>query len=94
MSCIRLTWASFTTAPARLRSRAALSATYLADETPFGKRWISQDAHSGEAAAIAGIESGDILLNVNGREIIPPAAGIIVLPHLQVAQVGLLLSLS
>jgi hypothetical protein len=27
----------------RASSRAALSATYLADETPFGKRWIFQD---------------------------------------------------
>ena len=34
----------------RASSRAALSATYLADETPFGKRWIFQDVHSGGAA--------------------------------------------
>ena len=33
----------------RASSRAALSATYLADETPFGKRWIFQDVHSGGA---------------------------------------------
>ena len=56
----------------RASSRAALSATYLADETPFGKRWIFQDVHSGGAASIAGIEPGDILLNVDGRDIIPP----------------------
>jgi len=53
-------------------SRAALSATYLADETPYGKRWIFQDVHAGGAAAIAGIEPGDILLSVDGREITPP----------------------
>ena len=35
----------------RASSRAALSATYLADETPFGKRWIFQDVHSGGAAS-------------------------------------------
>lgn len=56
----------------RASSRAALSATYLADETPFGKRWIFQDVHSGGAASIAGIEPGDILLNVDGLDITPP----------------------
>ena len=40
----------------RASSRAALSATYLADDTPYGKRWIFQDVHSGGAASIAGIE--------------------------------------
>jgi C-terminal processing protease CtpA/Prc len=56
----------------RASSRAALSATYLEDETPYGKRWIFQDIHAGGAAAIAGIEPGDILLRVDGREITPP----------------------
>jgi carboxyl-terminal processing protease len=56
----------------RASSRAALSANYLADETPYGKRWIFQDVHSGGAAAIAGIEPGNILLRVDGREIVPP----------------------
>jgi len=56
----------------RASSRAALSANYLADETPFGKRWIFQDVHAGGAAAIAGIEPGNILLRVDGREVVPP----------------------
>ena len=56
----------------RASSRAALSATYLADDTPYGKRWIFQDVHSGGAASIAGIAPGDILLSVDGREITPP----------------------
>lgn len=56
----------------RASSRAALSANYLADETPFGKRWIFQDVHAGGAAAIAGIEPGNVLLRVDGREIVPP----------------------
>jgi C-terminal processing protease CtpA/Prc len=56
----------------RASSRAALSATYLADETPFGKRWIFQDVHSGGAASNAGIKPGDILLSVDGREISTP----------------------
>jgi len=54
----------------RASSRAALSATYLEDETPYGKRWIFQDVHAGGAAAIAGIEPGDILLNVDGRRLL------------------------
>ena len=56
----------------RASSRAALSATYLADDTPYGNRWIFQDVHSGGAAAIAGIEPGNILLRVDGRELAPP----------------------
>lgn len=56
----------------RASSKAALSATYLADETEFGKRWIFQDVHPGGAAANAGIQSGDILLGVNGKDLIPP----------------------
>jgi carboxyl-terminal processing protease len=56
----------------RASSRAALSATYLADETSFGKRWIFQDVHTGGAASNAGIEPGDILLTVDGSDITPP----------------------
>src|SRR5579884_3623401 len=53
-------------------SRAALSASYLADDTHYGKRWIFQNVHPGGAADLAGIEPGNILLRVNGREIVPP----------------------
>jgi C-terminal processing protease CtpA/Prc len=56
----------------RASSRAALSASYLADDTPYGKRWVFQNVHSGGAAALAGIQPGNILLRVNGREIVPP----------------------
>jgi carboxyl-terminal processing protease len=56
----------------RASSRAALSATYLAEETSFGKRWVFQDVHSGGAAALAGVDSGDILLSVDGRGITAP----------------------
>jgi carboxyl-terminal processing protease len=56
----------------RASSRAALSATYLDDDTAYGKRWIFQDVHSGGAAAIAGIEPGNILLRVDDRDIVPP----------------------
>jgi carboxyl-terminal processing protease len=56
----------------RASSRAALSATYLGEKTDYGKRWIFQDVHAGGAAAMAGIEPGNILLTVDGQEIIPP----------------------
>lgn len=56
----------------RASSRAALSASYLADDTPYGKRWIFQNVHSGGAADLAGIQPGNILLRVNGQEIVPP----------------------
>ena len=56
----------------RASSRAALSATYLSDETEYGSRWIFQDVHEGGAAAIAGIQPGNILLRVDGLEIVPP----------------------
>jgi carboxyl-terminal processing protease len=56
----------------RASSRAALSATYLADQTAHGSRWIFQDVHEGGAAALAGIQPGDILLRLDDKEIIPP----------------------
>ena len=56
----------------RASSRAALSATYLEDETEYGKRWIFQDVHAGGAASAAGIEPGDILLSVDDQNVIPP----------------------
>ena len=56
----------------RASSRAALSATYLEEDTDHGKRWVFQDVHSGGAAATAGIAPGDILLSVSGKQIVPP----------------------
>ena len=56
----------------RASSRAALSATYLEEETEYGRRWIFQGVHSGGAAAMAGILPGDSLLSVNGKQIVAP----------------------
>jgi carboxyl-terminal processing protease len=56
----------------RASSRAALSATYLEGETAHGSRWIFQDVHDGGAAALAGIQPGDILLRLDNQEINPP----------------------
>lgn len=65
----------------RASARAALSATYLADDTPYGKRWIFQDVHAGGAAALAGIESGNILISVDGRDIVPPEHPVFPMGH-------------
>ncbi len=56
----------------RASSRAALSATYLSVETEHGTRWVFQDVHEGGPAHTAGIEPGNILLRVNGKDIVPP----------------------
>ena len=56
----------------RASSRAALSATYLSGETEHGTRWVFQDVHEGGPAHSAGIEPGNILLRVNGQDIVPP----------------------
>lgn len=56
----------------RASSRAALSATYLAVDTMHGNRWVFQDVHAGGAAATAGIQPGNVLLCVNGQDIVPP----------------------
>ena len=56
----------------RASSRAALSATYLEEETEHGRRWVFQGVHSGGAAATAGVLPGDIILSVNGKQIVPP----------------------
>ena len=56
----------------RASSRAALSATYLSGETEHGTRWIFEDVHEGGAGHASGIEPGNILLRVNGKDIVPP----------------------
>ena len=56
----------------RASSRAALSATYLEEGTEHGQRWVFQGVHSGGAAATVGIMPGDLLVSVNGTQIVPP----------------------
>jgi carboxyl-terminal processing protease len=59
----------------RAAGRIAIAATLTKAETfPDGLRWVFQDVHPGGVAGVAGIESGDILLEVNGQELVPPAA--------------------
>lgn len=52
--------------------RIAIAATFLKAETIDGPRWMFQDVHPGGLAANAGIEPGDVLLKVDGQEVLPP----------------------
>lgn len=54
--------------------RIAIAATLTKAETPDGTRWMFQDVHAGGVAAQAGIESGDVLLKINDKELVPPEA--------------------
>jgi len=58
----------------RSPGRIAISATFMKAETSDGPRWMFQDVHPGGLAANAGIQPGDILLKLNGEEIVPPSA--------------------
>lgn len=54
--------------------RIAIAATFLKAETNDGTRWMFQDVHPGGLAANARIEPGDVLLQLNNQEIVPPGA--------------------
>jgi carboxyl-terminal processing protease len=58
----------------RAAGRIAIAATLAKADTRDGVRWMFQDVHKGGVAADAGIQSGDVLLKVNDRELVPPEA--------------------
>jgi C-terminal processing protease CtpA/Prc len=58
----------------RAAGRIAIAATLQKANTADGFRWMFQDVHLGGVAAQAGIRSGDILLAVDGKELVPPVA--------------------
>jgi C-terminal processing protease CtpA/Prc len=58
----------------RVAGRIALAATFTKAETADGERWMFQDVHPGGAAAMAGVQPGDVLLSVAGKELAPPHA--------------------
>ena len=53
-------------------SRQAIAATFCKAQTKYGTRWVFQDVHSEGPAHLAGIQSGDVLLQVGDREVVPP----------------------
>jgi carboxyl-terminal processing protease len=58
----------------RAAGRIAIAATLTRAQTQDGLRWMFQDVHPGGVAAQAGIRSGDVLLKVEDRELVPPEA--------------------
>jgi carboxyl-terminal processing protease len=52
----------------------SISATFRAVETEYGNRWVFQDVHAGGPASVAGIRSGDVLIRIGDREVVPPRA--------------------
>ena len=58
----------------RTAGRIAIAATLTKAETGDGTRWMFQDVHPGGVAAQAGIQSGDVLLTIGDKELIPPEA--------------------
>lgn len=59
----------------RSAGRIAMAATLTkAGTTTDGERWVFQDVHPGGVAAVAGVESGDILLAIDDQDLVPPTA--------------------
>jgi C-terminal processing protease CtpA/Prc len=58
----------------RSSGRIAIAATFTKAEGSDGTRWMFQDVHPGGVAARAGIRPGDVLLEVDGKEVAPPEA--------------------
>lgn len=56
----------------RAAGRVAIAATFMKTDTPDGPRWMFQDVHPGGAAAGAGIKPGDVLLTIDGKDVVPP----------------------
>ena len=58
----------------RATGRIALGGTLTKADTSDGVRWVFQDVHPGGVAAQAGVETGDVLLAVDEKDVAPPTA--------------------
>ncbi|MCC6178182.1 MAG: hypothetical protein IT305_23000 [Chloroflexi bacterium] len=58
----------------RATGRIAMAATLMKASTGDGERWVFQDVHPGGVAAAAGISPGDVLVAIDGKEVVPPTA--------------------
>jgi carboxyl-terminal processing protease len=56
----------------KIASRNSINATFRPCDTAEGPRWMFQDVQPGGPAALAGLKPAEILLTVNGRDIVPP----------------------
>jgi carboxyl-terminal processing protease len=52
--------------------RHAIAATFMRCDSDCEQRWMFQDVHEGGPAFAAGLRPGDILLQVQNRELRPP----------------------
>ena len=57
----------------RATGRVAMAATLMKAETSDGERWMFQDVHPGGMAAAAGLVPGDVLLTIDGKDVVPQA---------------------
>ncbi|HVB59386.1 MAG TPA: S41 family peptidase [Candidatus Acidoferrales bacterium] len=57
---------------ANVPARHAISATFMRCMLDSEERWMFQDVHEGGPAYEAGLRPGDILLQIDGRELKPP----------------------
>src|SRR5215471_14608779 len=55
-------------------ARFAISATFQRVQINGGVRWMFQDVHEGGAAHAAGLRPGDLLVELDGKQIVPPEA--------------------
>jgi carboxyl-terminal processing protease len=56
----------------QIPARHAINATLQAQISDGGRKWMFLDVHEGGAAHRAGIEPGDLLLRLSGKEVSPP----------------------
>ena len=55
-------------------ARHAINATFQRGSVGDSEKWIFQDVHEGGPAQAAGLQPGDVLLRVSGRDLVPPGA--------------------
>jgi len=60
----------------KVPARFSINATFQRVSLDGKTHWMFQDVHEGGAAHAAGLEPGDILIELNGEEILPPQAPI------------------
>lgn len=60
----------------KVPARFTVNATFQKVSLNGNTHWMFQDVHEGGAAHAAGLEPGDVLLELNGQSIIPPQAPI------------------
>lgn len=61
----------------KVPARFSINATFQRVSLNGNAHWMFQDVHEGGAAHTAGLEPGDILIELNGEAILPPQAPIL-----------------